>query len=129
MQHDLLNDALVKLRHADQRGQLTATLHPVSTLVGNVLGLLREQGYIGEFSFQPDGKGGSYTVALNRRINSCGVVKPRIAIAARDLERYEARFLPAQDFGMLVLSTNKGIMSHVKARELGVGGKVLAYVY
>ena len=37
--------------------------------------------------------------------------------------------LPAQDFGILVLSTNQGVMSHQKARELKIGGKLLAYVY
>jgi small subunit ribosomal protein S8 len=45
------------------------------------------------------------------------------------MERYEARFLPAQDFGLLVLTTNQGVMSHQSARERKIGGKLLAYVY
>ncbi len=129
MRHDLLNDALVTLRHAEEHGKESVILSPVSRLIGNVLSLLKETGYIGEFTFQPTGQGGAYKVSLNRRINSCGVVKPRLAVEVRELERFEARFLPAQDFGFLILSTSRGVMSHVKARELGVGGKVLAYVY
>ena len=63
------------------------------------------------------------------RINSCGVIKPRISVRGRTVERYEARFLPAQDFGILVLSTNQGVMDHQKCRELKIGGKLVAYVY
>ncbi|HOQ26583.1 MAG TPA: 30S ribosomal protein S8, partial [Methanomassiliicoccaceae archaeon] len=37
--------------------------------------------------------------------------------------------LPAQDFGVLILTTTAGVISHAKAKELGIGGKLLAYVY
>ncbi len=129
MRHDLLNDTLVALRHADQQGQETIRLAPTSHLVGEVLRIFREHQYIEEFTFVPNGRGGAYEVKLARRINSCGVIKPRVAVRGRALERYEARFLPAQDFGILVLSTNQGVMGHAKARELKIGGKLLAYVY
>ncbi|MCI4334401.1 MAG: 30S ribosomal protein S8 [Thermoplasmata archaeon] len=129
MQHDLLNDALVTLRHADQQGQGTVSLKPTSKLIGEVLRIFQENQYISEFTFLPNGRGGEYQVKLARRINSCGVIKPRMAVRGRALERYEARFLPAQDFGLLLLSTNQGVMSHAKARELKIGGKLLAYVY
>jgi small subunit ribosomal protein S8 len=129
MQHDLLNDALVTLRHADRQGQAKVAIAPTSRLIGELLRIFRENKYIEEFTFVPGGRGGTYDVTLSRRINSCGVIKPRLAVRGRDLERYEARFLPAQDFGLLLLSTNQGVMSHQKARELKIGGKLLAYVY
>jgi small subunit ribosomal protein S8 len=129
MRHDLLNDALVALRHADQQGREKVRLAPSSRLVGEVLGIFRQHQYIKEFSFVADGQGGEYDVTLSRRINSCGVIKPRLAVRSRDLERFESRFLPAQDFGILLLSTNQGVMSHTKARELKIGGKLLAYVF
>jgi small subunit ribosomal protein S8 len=129
MRHDLLNDALVTLRHADQQGQATVSLKPGSKLVGEVLRLFLEHHYIGEFAFVADGQGGRYDVRLARRINSCGVIKPRLAVGAREMERYEARYLPAQDFGLLLLSTNQGVVSQTKARELGIGGRLIAYVF
>jgi small subunit ribosomal protein S8 len=129
MRHDLLNDTLVALRHADRQGQESVRLLPTSKLIGEVLRIFREHRYIEEFTFVPGGQGGAYDVKLARRINSCGVIKPRVAVRGRELERYEARFLPAQDFGLLVLSTNQGVMSHARARELKIGGKLLAYVY
>lgn len=126
---DVLNDALLALRHADTSGKKTVDLSPVSNLVGSVLGLLKEHGYVGDFTYVENGRGGSYRVTLARRINHCGVIKPRLAVGVRELERYESRFLPAQDFGLLILSTNNGVITHEKSRELGIGGKLLAYVY
>ena len=129
MSQDLLNDALVALRHADRDGKPRVSIAPTSRLIAEVLRIFRENGYVKEFTFVPDGRGGSYDVTLARRINSCGVVKPRIAVAHGRLERYESRFLPAQDFGLLVLSTNRGVLAHSQARELKIGGRLLAYVY
>lgn len=129
MQQDLLNDALVALRHADRDGKPRVTLAPTSKLIAEVLRIFREHKYINEFTFVANGRGGSYDVELSRRINSCGVIKPRLAVPFGNLERYESRFLPAQDFGILVLSTNRGVISHQQARELKMGGRLLAYVY
>jgi small subunit ribosomal protein S8 len=129
VQHDLLNDALVTLRHADRDGKPSVELAPTSTLIAEVLRIFREHHYIDEFTFVPTGRGGKYDVRLSRRINSCGVIKPRLAVPYDRLEQYEARFLPAQDFGLLVLSTNRGVLSHQQARELKIGGRLLAYVY
>ena len=129
MRQDLLNDALVTLRHADRQGKEVATLEPASRLVGEVLRVFQENRYIDSFTFVPTGRGGRYEVKLTRRINSCGVIKPRFPVVRTGLERYEARFLPAQDFGLLVLTTNQGVMTHHQARAGKLGGKLLAYVY
>jgi small subunit ribosomal protein S8 len=129
MQQDLLNDALVAIRHADLQGQETVHLTPVSKLVGEVLRLFQEHRYIDGFTYLQNGRGGEYEVKLSRRINSCGVIKPRLAVRVRDLERFESRYLPAQDFGLIILSTNRGVVTQVQARELKVGGRLLAYVF
>jgi small subunit ribosomal protein S8 len=46
-----------------------------------------------------------------------------------EFEKYEKRFLPAKSFGLLILTTPKGVMDHNKAKELRVGGKLLAFVF
>ena len=46
-----------------------------------------------------------------------------------ELEKFESRFLPAQDFGVLILTTTNGVVSHNTAKNLKTGGKLLAYVY
>jgi len=129
VRQDLLNDALVTLGHADSDGQPKVDIAPTSRLIAEVLRIFREHQYIVEFTFIPGGRGGTYDVRLSRRINACGVIKPRLAVPYHGLERYEARFLPAQDFGILVLSTHRGVLSHRQARELKIGGRLLAYVY
>ena len=129
MGQDLLNDALVSLRHADRDGKPQVEIAPTSKLIAEVLRIFREHHYIEEFTFVPTGRGGRYEVRLSRRINSCGVIKPRVSVPHERLEQYESRFLPAQDFGILVLSTNRGVLSHTQARELKIGGRLLAYVY
>jgi len=129
MGRDLLNDALTALRHADRDGRPRVEIAPTSKLIGEVLRLFREHGYLSEFAFVPGGRGGKYEVSLSRRINSCGVVKPRLSVRVDELERFESRFLPAQDFGLLVLSTNRGVVGQAEAREMKIGGRLLAYVY
>ncbi len=129
MPQDLLNDALVSLRHSDRGGKAVVSIEPTSKLIGEVLRIFREHQYITDFTFVENGKGGRYDVTLSRRINHCGVIKPRISVAFRDLERYESRYLPAQDFGLLVVSTHRGIVTQQQAREQKIGGRLLAYVY
>ena len=62
-------------------------------------------------------------------INNCGVIKPRYPIKRDELDKWESRYLPARDFGLLVLTTTDGIISQNEARKKGIGGKLLAYVY
>jgi small subunit ribosomal protein S8 len=45
------------------------------------------------------------------------------------MDKWEARYLPARDFGLLILTTTEGIIGHDEARKKGIGGKLLAYVY
>src|SRR5438046_7414686 len=53
---------------------------------------------IQSFELIEDGRGNLYRVSLVGSINNCGVIKPRFAVKRTDLEKYEARYLPAQDF-------------------------------
>ncbi len=129
MQNDPLADALTVIRNAEQAGKQEATITPASRLVGRVLKVMQESGYIGPFEYQDDGRGGLYVVSLKGVINNCGVIKPRYAVKKTDLENFESRFLPARDFGNLIMSTTGGIVNQYQAKEGGVGGRLLAYVY
>lgn len=129
MLHDPLNDAMAAIRNAETSGKGECILRPASKLIGHVLKVMQESDYISSFEFIEDGRGGMYRVTLKGNINNCGVIKPRFAVKRAELERYEARYLPAQDFGVLILTTTEGVISQAKAKEIGVGGKLLAYVY
>ena len=129
MQNDPLADALTVLRNAERSKKTEATITPASKLIGRVLKVMQDQGYIGPFEYQDDGRGGLYKVTLVGHINNCGVVKPRHAIGRGDFDKWESRYLPARDFGSLILTTTQGVIDQYKAKEVGTGGRLLAYVY
>ena len=128
MRHDILSDVLVTIKNADLLGKSSAVV-PASKLIGNVLKLLTEKGYLNNYEFNDDGKGGEFIISLNGRINGCGAIKPRFSVKLKDMEMHEARYLPAKDFGILILTTPYGVMNNDQAREASTGGKLLAYVY
>ena len=129
MQHDPLADALSLMKNAERAGKRECLIGPSSQLIGRVLKVMQDYGYIGNFEFVDDGKAGQFKVQLVGHINDTGVIKPRYAVGKTELDKIEARFLPAQDFGVLILTTTKGVVSNTQAKQAGVGGKLLAYVY
>ena len=129
MQNDPLADALTVIRNAERAKKTDATITPASKLVGRVLKVMQDQNYIGPFEYQDDGRGGLYKVTLVGAINNCGVIKPRYAIKKDEFDSWEARFLPARDFGSLNHTTTGGVIDQYKAKESGTGGRLLAYVY
>ncbi|MEM2925263.1 MAG: 30S ribosomal protein S8 [Methanocellales archaeon] len=126
---DPLSDALSVIKNAESVGKSECIIRPASKLIGNVLKIMKEHGYIAEFEFIDDGKAGIFKVKLQGRINKCGAIRPRFSVGKAEFEKWEKRFLPARDFGLLVVSTSQGVMSHLEARERGIGGRLLAYVY
>ena len=128
MRHDILSDVLVTIKNADLLGKASAVV-PASKLIGNILKLLTEKGYLNNYEFSDDGRGGEFVISLNGRINGCGAIKPRFSVKLKDMETHEARYLPAKDFGILILTTPYGVMNNDQAREASTGGKLLAYVY
>lgn len=127
--NDPLSSALSGIDNAESVGHLTQTVEPASNIIGSVLEVFYDRGYINGFEFVEDGKAGRFEVELKGAINECGSVKPRYSAGADDFERWEKRFLPARDYGTLVVTTSHGIMSHYEAREEGIGGQIIAYVY
>lgn len=129
MLHDPLNDAMSQIKNAEHRGKRECTIRPSSKLIGRILKVMQDNGYISQFEYVDDGKSGQFKVSLTGNINNCGIIKPRYSVKRDELERFESRYLPAQDFGVLILTTTQGVMTNAKAKEMGVGGKLLAYVY
>ncbi|MGB3945007.1 MAG: 30S ribosomal protein S8 [Methanothrix sp.] len=126
---DPLADAMSIIKNAEDVGKGECIIQPASKLIGNTLKVMGDLGYIGEFEFVDDGKSGMFKVDLHGKINKCGVIKPRFSTQVSDLEKWEKRFLPSRNFGALIMSTSQGVISHVDARERGIGGQLLAYVY
>lgn len=129
MKHDPLNDALSTINNAEQSGKLECEVKPASKLIGRVLKVMQDNGYIDSFEYMENGRGGVFRISLLGNINRCKVIKPRWTLQKHNIEEYESRYLPAQNFGVLIITTNQGVLSNNEAKELGIGGKLLAYVY
>ncbi len=129
MLNDPLANALVAIKNAERVGKRECIIKPASKLIGRVLKLMQEYGYIEVFEWIDDGKAGMFKVILKGNINDCNVIKPRYSIKKNEFEKWESRYLPAENFGILILSTNKGIISQYEAKKEGIGGRLLGYVY
>jgi small subunit ribosomal protein S8 len=127
--NDPLANALSAIDNGGSVGHLTQQVSPASNEIGSVLEVLYDRGYIDGFQRVEDGKAGAFDVELKGAINECGPIKPRYSAGADEFEKWEKRFLPARDYGTLIVTTSHGIMSHYEAREQGIGGQVIAYVY
>ena len=128
MGQDLLNEALAVIRNAERVGKQECVT-TVSDLIKNVLLVMQKNGYIGNFEFVDDKKSGKFRVELIMKINNCGVVSPRHSITSKNMEKYEIRHLPAKGFGILIISTNQGVMDHNEAAKKNIGGKLISFVY
>lgn len=126
---DPLADALSNMINHESSGKLKCTIRPSSKLIGKVLKVMQDSGYIKEFEYIDDGRDGKFKVQLAGSINKCGVIRPRFAVGRNNIKVFEKSFLPANGVGMLVISTSMGVMTHYEAKEKGIGGRLLAYVY
>lgn len=122
---DPLANALTNIRNNELRGNTKCIISPASKLIGQVLRTMQKEGYIGEFEYVDDGRAGKFIVELEGNINHCGVIKPRHAVKKDEFEKFEKRYLPARDFGILIVTTPEGIMTHKEAKEKGIGGRLL----
>ncbi len=122
-------DGMSALKNAADGGKPGVLIEPAGKLLGAMFRIMQESGYISGFEYVDDGRGGQFLVQLNGRINKCGAISPRYSVAVNELEYWETRYLPGKNFGILILSTSKGVVTHEQARKDGVGGELLGYVY
>ncbi|MCS7122142.1 MAG: 30S ribosomal protein S8 [Archaeoglobaceae archaeon] len=129
MSVDTLTNAMTTIKNAEMVGKKECEIKPASKLIGNVLKVMKDCGYIEEFKFLNDPRGGKFIVKLRGKINDCGSIKPRFPVKVTEYEKFEKRYLPAREFGILIVSTTKGVMSQREAIQKRLGGVLLAYVY
>ena len=127
--NDPLANAMSLLAQHEKIGRKEVVIRPKSNIITAVLKILHKEGYVGDFEEIEDGKGGSIKIHLIGKINKCGVIKPRFPIKVEQYEMNEKRYLPAKGFGIIIVSTNKGLMIHDEAIQKKIGGTLIAYCY
>ncbi|HIH15239.1 MAG: 30S ribosomal protein S8, small subunit ribosomal protein S8 [archaeon GW2011_AR17] len=127
--NDTLAAALSNILNAEKVGKANVIVKPVSKITKAVLEIMKDNHYIGAYTIIDDGKGGFIEINLIGGVNKCGAIKPRFAATVKEYDKFEKRFLPSKDFGIIILSTSKGIMTQDQAKEQNLGGRLLAFVY
>ena len=127
--NDPLAQALSNMWNAEKIGRKDCIAGIASNMLKNVLKIFKDNDYIKGFEVVEDGKAGLIKVNLNGNINKCGVIKPRFSVQKQEFEKFEKRYLPARNLGIILVSTPKGLVTHIQAREKKTGGRLIAYVY
>jgi small subunit ribosomal protein S8 len=128
MANDTLAEALNTIKTHEREGREQCEVRP-SKIVREALKILQTAGYIGDFEFVDLRQSGVFRIKLLGKINQCGVIKPRSPVKKADWASWEQRFIPGVGFGLLIVSTPKGMMTNDQAKTSGLGGRLMAYIY
>ena len=126
---NILANLFVTLYNNESRRNRDCLVLPTSKLAVEVLKTLQKDGYIGEFEHIDDKRGGKFKINLLAKITKCGAISPRFKVKSDEYNGWEQQYLPSYDRGMLLVTTNQGVMSHHEALEKGIGGFLVGYVY
>ena len=128
---DPVADMLTRIRNANSAKHPTVDV-PASNLKKAIAQILLDEGYIKSFEVQENGTQGNIHITLKylgkqekaltglRRVSKPGL---RVYAGADELPKV------LKGLGIAIISTSKGLMTDRKARELHVGGEVLAFVW
>lgn len=129
MLNDPLANVLSYINNHEKLGRKEITVGNNSKIIRKVLDILNANTYVGSYEEIDDGKGKLLNINLLGNVNKVGVIKPRFNVKKDDYEKFEKRYLPAKDFGIIIVSTSKGMMTHNEAKEKGLGGRLICYCY
>lgn len=127
--NDVLANALSKINIYEQRNKRECILYPISKLLVRVLEIMKDNNYIGDFEIIKTNRGDYIKVNLLGHINKCNAIKPRFPVSKDEYNEVEKRYLPSKGFGIIIVSTPKGVMTHKEALKNNLGGRLIAYCY
>ena len=128
---DTIADMLTRIRNASAAKHPTIDV-PCSNVKKQIAQILVDEGYIKNFRVIEDNKQGIIRITLKYTENKSQVITGLRRVSKPGLRIYSnCKDMPKvmKGLGIAIVSTSKGIMTDKKARELNVGGEVLAYVW
>lgn len=123
MSQDIIADTLNEIMNAKKARKSQINVIRSSKLLLNVLEIAKKKGYIEDFKVK------AKDLEIKFKLNECRAIKPRFNVQVDEIEKYIRRFLPARDFGIIIISTSSGLMTHEEAYEKNLGGSLIAYFY
>ena len=128
---DPIADMLTRIRNAGAARHATVEI-PASSMKKAIAQILLDEGYIKAFEVIENGTQGTIKVTLKYSANKEKAISGLRRVSKPGLRVYAgAEELPRvlKGLGIAIISTSKGIMTDKKARELHVGGEVLAFIW
>lgn len=124
MSQDILADNLNEIMNAKRAGKDEAVIAKTNKLFLKILEMMKKEKYV---NYKID-KEQRITIEIGK-ISEVRAIKPRFNVSSAEIEKYMRRFLPARDYGFLVISTSLGLMTHKEAIEKNTGGCLIAYFF
>lgn len=128
---DTIADLLTRIRNASTAKHATVDV-PASNVKKAITQILVDEGYVKGFQVIDDGKQGIIRITLKYDDNRTPVISGLRRVSKPGLRMYTScENMPKvmRGLGIAIVSTSKGIVTDKKARELNVGGEVLAFVW
>ncbi len=128
---DLISDMLTQIRNASRVKRETVDV-PFSKISESILDVLKNEEYIENYRFLEDKKQGILRVYLKYLEDQRSAITNLKRISKPGLRKYIKRkeIKPVLDgYGIAIISTSKGLLTDKQAKELGVGGEVICYVW
>ncbi len=128
---DTIADLLTRIRNASSARHATVDI-PASNVKKAITEILLNEGYIKAYQVVDDGKQGIIRITLKYDENKTSVISGIRRVSKPGLRIYSScEDMPKvmKGLGVAIVSTSKGIVTDKKARELGVGGEILAFVW
>jgi len=126
MSQDIVADALNMIRNAKKARKTEVKIKRISNLLIEVLKIMKQEGVVKKYKINSKDKTLEITIG---DLTDCRAIKPRFTVDKTQIEKYRRRYLPARNLGIVVVSTNKGLMTHEEAQKEKIGGCLIAYFY
>lgn len=126
MSQDIVADGLNMIKNAKKARKKTIEIKRISNLLIEILKIMKQKEAIKKYKI--DSKEKKVEVTLGE-FSECKAIKPRFTVNKNQIEKYRRRYLPARNIGTIIISTNKGLITHEEALEEGIGGCLISYFY
>ncbi len=126
MSQDIVADALNMIRNAKKARKTEVKIKRISNLLIEVLKIMKQEGVVKKYKINSKDKTLEITIG---DLTDCRAIKPRFTVDKTQIEKYRRRYLPARNLGIVIVSTNKGLMTHEEAQKEKIGGCLIAYFY
>lgn len=126
MSQDIVADALNVIKNAKKAGKEVVKIKIISNLLIEVLKIMKQKNAIKKYKINSKEKSIEITIG---ELSECKAIKPRFSVDKTQIEKYRRRYLPARNLGTVIVSTNKGLMTHEEAQEEETGGCLIAFFY